>query len=1132
MEAASANFSFLARHDTLLVRLAGLAELYSASDPNAALVKLRQFGEALLQHVAVRAGSIPPDDGSQLSLVREMSGQGILPREVADLFHVLRQTGNEAVHGFGGTTGEVIHQLKVARELGIWYHRTFADPAFAPGAFVRPQPPVDPAAELRVQLEALRAERDQQRQRLEEADLQAALEEELRREAERRARLAAEDREAALELTGEMEDLLAAERARLQAELSSIRERRPEAEDAGMASLRQRARAAAELMELDEHSTRELIDRQLREAGWEADTQLLRYANGTRPEVGRNLAIAEWPTDTGPADYVLFVGLTPVAVVEAKRAAINVAGALEQARRYSRGYVVAGEETLPGGLWGDYRMPFLFSTNGRPYLQQVAERSGIWFLDARRPTNYPRALQGWHSPDGLKELLDQDQAAAEQALQEMPRGELPLRDYQREAVAAVESALLEGRRAALVAMATGTGKTRTAVGLLYRLLKAGLFRRVLFLVDRTALGEQALGSFSSIRMEGTYTFDDAYEVAPVDSAADEDTVLDIATVQGMVKRVLYANGGEAPPVDAYDLILVDECHRGYALDREMSDAELTFRSEADYVSKYRRLIEYFDAVKIGLTATPAQHTTDIFGRPIFEYSYRQAVIDGWLVDHEPPSRIVTALAEDGITWKAGSQVMALDVQRAQIDVFEAPDEIHVEVEEFNRRVVTEDFNRVVCAELARHIDPEAAGKTLVFCVNDAHADLVVRLLKEAFEERYGELNDDAVKKITGAADRPGELIRRYRNERLPSVAVTVDLLTTGIDVPEIVNLVFLRRVKSRILYEQMLGRATRLRPELYGPSQDKGVFRIFDAVDLYEDLQPYTEMKPVVVNPGITFSRLVAELLELRDAEARREVQEQLVAKLRRSKSRLQRTRGEDVERLTGMDVARLADHLAELDASETSEYFAARPGLAPLLDELRSGGPQRLLISEHKDEVRRVEHGYGNGQRPADYLEGFREYLESHLNEIPALQVVLTRPRELTRKQLRELALALDEGGYTEQTLRTAWRDATNQDIAATIVGHIRQAALGEPLVPYEERVWRAVKRILSSRAWTQPQRQWLERIGQQMIRETLVDRDALDAGQFRTAAGGFRRLDRIFDDRLEQVLGELHDEVWRDAG
>lgn len=1131
MQPDSVNFSFLAQHDSLLVRLGSLAELYSVSDPNTALFKLRQFGEALLQRVAVRAGITVGAEGSQLSLIRELSGQGVLPREVAELFHVLRQAGNEAVHGFGGTTGEVIHHLKVARELAIWFHRTFADPSFSLGTFVRPQPPVDPTTELQAQLEELRAEHGRQRQRLEEAGLQTALEEELRREAERRAQLAAEDREAALELAGEMEELLAAEHARLQAEVSVVRDGTTRAEDAEMAGLRQRARAAAELMQLDEQGTRELIDRQLRAAGWEVDSTTLRFGSGTRPDPNRNLAIAEWPTETGPADYVLFAGLTPVAVVEAKRGAVNVAGALEQARRYSRSYVVAGGGALPGGPWGDHCIPFLFSTNGRPYLQQVAERSGIWFLDVRRPANHPRALQGWYSPEGLQELLAQDAAAAEQALQEMPRGDLPLRDYQRDAVGAVEEALLQGRRAALVAMATGTGKTRTAVGLLYRLLKAGLFRRVLFLVDRTALGEQALGSFSSIRMEGIYTFDEAYEVAPVDAPADEDTVLDIATVQGMVKRVLYADPAQALPVDAYDLILVDECHRGYALDREMSDAELTFRSEADYVSKYRRLVEYFDAVKIGLTATPAQHTTDIFGRPIYEYSYRQAVIDGWLVDHEPPTRIVTALAEDGITWQAGSEVKAIDLQKAQIDVFQAPDEIHMEVEEFNRRVVTEDFNRVVCIELARHIDPEAPGKTLVYCVNDAHADLVVRLLKSAFEERYGDVNDEAVKKITGAADRPGELIRRYKNERLPSVAVTVDLLTTGIDVPEIVNLVFLRRVRSRILYEQMLGRATRLRPDLYGPGQDKGFFRIFDAVDLYEALQPYTEMKPVVVNPNVSFAQLVAELAELTKVEARRIVQEQLVAKLRRSKSRLQRTRGEDVERITGLDVGGLADHLAGLAPADATRFFADRPDLPPLLDAYRTGAPQRLLISEHKDAVRRVVHGYGTAQRPSDYLEGFSEYLKAHLNELPALQVVLTRPRELTRKQLRELALALDANGYTEQNLRTAWRDTTNQDIAASIIGYIRQAALGEPLLPYDERVRRAVTRILGGRAWTQPQRQWLERIGQQMIRETLVDRDAINAEQFRAAAGGFKRLNKIFDGQLDQVLGELHDEVWRES-
>lgn len=149
----------------------------------------------------------------------------------------------------------------------------------------------------------------------------------------------------------------------------------------------------------------------------------------------------------------------------------------------------------------------------------------------------------------------------------------------------------------------------------------------------------------------------------------------------------------------------------------------------------------------------------------------------------------------------------------------------------------------------------------MFAASDNHADLIVRLLKEAFAEKYGSIDDDAVLKITGAADQPLKLIRRFKNERLPSVAVTVDLLTTGIDVPRIANIVFLRRVKSRILYEQMLGRATRLCPEI-----EKTVFRIFDAVDLYAALEAYTEMKPVVPAKAISFQQLVQELTTVADA--------------------------------------------------------------------------------------------------------------------------------------------------------------------------------------------------------------------------------------------------------------------------
>jgi type I restriction enzyme R subunit len=293
-------------------------------------------------------------------------------------------------------------------------------------------------------------------------------------------------------------------------------------------------------------------------------------------------------------------------------------------------------------------------------------------------------------------------------------------------------------------------------------------------------------------------------------------------------------------------------------------------------------LKHFDAVKIGLMATPALYTVSIFGDPVYKYSYREAVIDGWLIDHEPPIQITTALSKAGIRFKKGEQVELVDTRTGKIDLTHTPDEIKFEVDEFNKAVVTVPFNKTVAEELARRIDPNLPGKTLVFAVSDAHADIVVEELKKAFAAAYGEVEDEAIKKITGSVDRPGRQILSFRNDALPKIAVTVDLLTTGIDVPSIQNLVFLRRVNSRILYEQMLGRATRQCPEI-----GKETFRIFDAVDLYPNLQNLTEMKPVVVDPNISLEQLFAEFAQLKDEKHREAVRDQILVKMRRRIKRL-----------------------------------------------------------------------------------------------------------------------------------------------------------------------------------------------------------------------------------------------------
>lgn len=1119
MEASSANFSFLRVHDPLLVKLGAEAEQYFFSDPNICLIKLRQFGEALAQRVAAQVGVYTSEADDQLSRLNALRDRGALTLEVAALFHGLRKAGNDAAHAHKGTREDAIHQLKMARTLGIWFHKSFKNPSFKAGPFV---PLADPRAEGKAAAEKLK--------RLEQ-DINAArsvAEEEARRraEAERAAQQTAEERAVWQALAEELENQLKAERERLTAELSALQAQTAAAPAAEVQRRVENAQSAGENLDLDEADTRRLIDEQLREAGWEAFTGELTYTKGARPQRGRNLAIAEWPTSHGPADYVLFAGLKALAVVEAKRKRKDVAGSIEQSKRYSRGYLVRAEEELPGGSWGEYKVPFLFATNGRPFLRQLATKSGIWFLDARRPQNHARALEGWYTPEGLLDLLEQDVDRAELTLKTEPTDYLPLHDFQQEAVRAVEAALAKGQRRALVAMATGTGKTRTCIGLSYRLIKSRRFRRVLFLVDRSALGEQATNAFKDVRLENLQSFADIYDVKELgDLVPEPDTKLHVATIQGMIKRLLYpSNESDTPPVDRYDCIVVDECHRGYNLDRELSEAELLFRSERDYISKYSRVLDHFDAVKIGLTATPALHTTEIFGEPVFQYSYRQAVIDGYLIDHEPPVRIVTRLAEDGMTWHAGEEMKVYDTRSGQIDLVHLPDEVDVDIDAYNKRVITESFNRAVCGELARHIDPHLEGKTLIFCATDHHADMVVRLLKEALDAQYGGIEDDAVLKITGGADKPLELIRRFKNERNPNIAVTVDLLTTGIDVPEITNLVFIRRVRSRILYEQMLGRATRLCPAI-----EKERFRIFDAVDIYAALAPYTAMKPVVTNPSITFIQLVKELSEVKDEPARREVRDQLVAKLQRKKRYLQKTRLEDFETLSGVPFDAAMKQLLKGTAEEVAAWFAARPELADFLDAVTGEG-EKLIVSEHEDEVRRVEHGYGAATKPDDYLESFRAYLAENMNRLPALLVVTQRPRDLTRQQLKELRFELDRAGFSEANLRAAWRELTNEEVAASIIGFIRNQALGSPLVPYEERVAGALRKILASRAWTMPQRKWLERIGKQLKVETVVDREALEHGQFK-AEGGYARLDKVFEGRLEQVLGDFNDALWSDA-
>ena len=1123
--AASGNFTFLLRDEPQLTRLATLAERYFHDDPSTTLIKVRQFAETLARVVAARNGVLEDGRANFDGVLRALQEARRMPRETADLFHALRRAGNAAAHEAAGTHGQALAALKLARQLGVWFRRSYGgEPAFAPGPFMPPVAPADASGALREEIEELRGRLDAETRRAEQAAEEALRREQALEGADDRAEREAGEARFWREYAETVERDGAALNARV-AELQAAAVAAPPSRAAV-----EQAEAAAQGIVVDEADTRALIDVQLAAAGWEADTTTLRWSEGARPEVGRRLAIAEWPCEKGRADYALFIDERCVGVVEAKRKAADVSGALAQAERYARTLQLRTDQYARGapyadGDGGSARVPFAFATNGRPYLKQLEARSGVWFRDLRRPTHRAAALPEWFTPEDLDEKLRQELDPPSASGVEEAFGEVGIRPYQFEAVTAVERAIDAGHREVLVAMATGTGKTRTCLALMYRLLRRRRFRRILFLVDREALGRQTLDALNTTEVEGLLKFAQAYPVAGLDARepGDADRV-HVATVQSLVRRLSGEDDRRRPSPGRYDLVVVDEAHRGYVLDAEMRESDLEWRSPEDYLSRYRRVLDHFDAVKVGLTATPALHTTQIFGDPVFSYGYRQAVVDGWLVDHLPARRIRTELSEGGISFDAGSAIDRFDPRTGELDLFHTPDQLDFDVAAFNRMVETQAFNRVVAQAVATEIPPSEPGKTLIFATRDSHADMLVAELSAALEREYGPQPADLVQKITGSVDQPLQRIKRFQNDPRPNYVVTVDLLTTGIDVPPISNLVFARRVNSRILYDQMIGRATRLYP-------GKTAFRIFDAVDLYSRLAPVTEMKPVVVDPGLTFQQLAEDLARAPTEEDRRFVRDQLIVKLR---GRLQRLGPESeaaVADAAGRPGADLLGHLQVAPADEAARLFAERPQLARALD---AGVPTRdparagVLISTHEDALVAVEDVFTGAASPEDYITAFERFVRENINRTPALVAVVQRPRELTRRELTELAVLLDAKGFSAAELKRAYARARNADIAAHVAGFVRQAALGDPLVPYAARVDGAVERLLASRTWTPKQAQWLRRIGR-AIREAapVGDPALLDAPVFQNQ-GGWPAVDADFDGRLAEVLGDLNEAIW----
>ena len=882
------NFKFLAKEYSILANLGNLAERYVHDDPNTSLFKLRLFGEKMVEYIFEIQQLDFPFENSAFRRLELLKDEGILEDNILSLFHTIRKSGNQAVHAGKQTEESAMGLLFSSFKIAKWFYETYSDEA-SDISSIKFHPP----------------------EKIDLAKDYKNLEQEY------------------LQLEQKFADLLK------EREIGALNTEKS-------TEIKQRSKKAALKIEMTEAETRLLIDAQLRATGWEVDTLNLNYKlHGTLPEKGKNKAIAEWKCGSKWADYALFVGTDLYGLVEAKKYAQDISTDLTQAKRYAE-YAEGQTPVQLLGEWGIYKVPFLFSTNGRPYLQQLVTKSGVWFIDVRNSKNHSRSLKGWFSPEGLLKMWEQDVEGANDKLKNskpnflQDKSGLSLRDYQMKAIDRVEQTIINSPETnrILLAMATGTGKTRTIIGLAYRLIQSHRFRRILFMVDRRLLATQASDHFGDDKIEDLNTFAEIYQMQGLKELVPEmDTRLHFATVQSMVKRLFYSEG-DSLPIDTYDCIIVDEAHRGYLLDKEMDDEELGFKDQRDYVSKYRRVLDYFDATAIGMTATPALHTTEIFGAPIYNYSYREAVIDGFLIDHEPPYLIKTKLGEEGIIWEKGDRPKVYDKENNQvIELAELEDELAINIEGFNKMVITEPFNRTAISQLVQLIDPDGEEKTLIFAATDEHADLVVSILKEEYEKIGCDLNDNAIQKITGKSYDPEEQVRRYKNEKYPTIAVTVDLLTTGIDVPAICNIVFLRRVRSRILYEQMLGRATRRCDEI-----DKEVFRIYDAVRIYEALQDYTQMRPVTVDPKTTFAELAEELGRIVSNERAGKQLDQIIAKFQRKRQYIKDDNIEKFKYLTGgHDPEGFVSSLNESRNKGPLDKISLMTGVWKFLDELKT---------------------------------------------------------------------------------------------------------------------------------------------------------------------------------------------------
>ncbi len=800
-----------------------------------------------------------------------------------------------------------------------------------------------------------------------------------------------------------------------------------------------------------EAKARQTIDSMLETSGW----QIQNYAERAT-DASFGVAVREYPLRFNQrADYLLFISSVAVGVIEAKPQGTPLSGALQQAERY--------RASLPEDLPNLPKFPFAYASTGVE----------TYFRDVRDPDSRSRSVFTFHTPDYLSRLGDNLSTLRENLKNDLPLLEQDiLWDCQFEAITKLEESLAEAHQRALIQMATGSGKTYVAVSSVYRLIKFADVKRVLFLVDRNNLGRQALREFQNYTTpDDGRKFTELYNVQHLSSnVIDETSSVCITTIQRLYAMLTgepdYESDDEESsdferetedsppqevvynpniPIDTFDLIIVDECHRSI-------------------YGKWRHVLEYFDAFILGLTATPYNQTLNFFNQNlVFEYRHEQAIEDNVNVGYYV-YRIKTEITESGSTVAEGSHVARRDKETRRLTWEELDEDEEYTGNQLDREVVAEDQIRTViqtfkdCLFTDLFPSRQIVPKTLIFAKDDSHAEDIVKIVREVFAK-----GDDFCQKITYTSDKPEDLIRQFRTQFNPRIAISVDMISTGTDIKPLECLVFMRSVRSSGYFEQMKGRGVRTinKDDLRSVTSDataKTHFIIVDAVGVCESVKTDSQSRP-----------------------------------------------------------------------GEPSSNGSNGPP---------ERNPDQLMDDVSIDRV--IETGFEpeSFAQAATVIHDFKRFINEHIAELPALQILCERPGAqgtLTENNLKELEEALQQhsNSLSRESLWMAYKRRSPENIHGTTKRRtdtisLVRFAMGYTriLEPFSAIVTRHFGEWLEGKNFTPEQVNWLEWI-QEYIATSLEFRISDFEYTPFAQRGGVARAMQLFGDGLEDMLKDLTEKL-----